>query len=397
MIIKGRLYDKITQNPITKANIELLGIGGINNFNIQDNGIFEFELELTQIPNINAPEVNNIDLPSKIIITSSNYIPKQISLLTQNGDIKKELGTIGMLNFEEKAKIAEIELKNQTNDVILKAQNITQEPFEKIKVTQRRVISKQISKTQNLIFPILLTLLFSFGVSSINDTSKYTCPNPQILNSNIRRRNNVSRQVNQIFRQIITNALLAYVFIRISTLFKKLNLNISNIPLPLGSPLGVGVPYNLVSKLQGLEDLTEELEKQNKDLSKQLIISLVFLIATLILILLLLRKLDELNQKCVEETGIDTEELVEINPELSSLLGENKKSTNPEDVPVIVNGFTIEVIDFKEVGSINKRQAVAKNSQGVIQLKGEPSFSSNDEILINELEFIIKSQDLKAF
>ena len=47
-------------------------------------------------------------------------------------------------------------------------------------------------------------------------------------------------------------------------------------------------------------------------------------------------------------------------------------------------------------GELTRRQAIAKNTQGIIMLKGDPSFSSNDQILIDELVFYIKQNDLKA-
>ena len=64
-----------------------------------------------------------------------------------------------------------------------------------------------------------------------------------------------------------------------------------------------------------------------------------------------------------------------------------------------INGFTLEVqsIDQSQVGGLTRRQAVGKNPQGVIMIKGDPSFSSNDQILINELAYYIQSNDLKAY
>ena len=38
----------------------------------------------------------------------------------------------------------------------------------------------------------------------------------------------------------------------------------------------------------------------------------------------------------------------------------------------------------------SRRQALARNAQGVILLRGEPSFSSHDQILIDELIFYIQ-------
>ena len=45
---------------------------------------------------------------------------------------------------------------------------------------------------------------------------------------------------------------------------------------------------------------------------------------------------------------------------------------------------------------LKRRRAVARNSQGIIMLQGEPSYSSNDQILIDELVFYIQQNDLKA-
>ena len=43
-----------------------------------------------------------------------------------------------------------------------------------------------------------------------------------------------------------------------------------------------------------------------------------------------------------------------------------------------------------------RRYATATNSQGVVILKGEPSFSAADQILIDELSFYIVQKKLKA-
>ena len=63
-----------------------------------------------------------------------------------------------------------------------------------------------------------------------------------------------------------------------------------------------------------------------------------------------------------------------------------------------VNGFEMNVIavDGETDNELKQRRAVARNAQGVIMLQGEPSYSSNDQILIDELVFYIQQNDLKA-
>ena len=46
--------------------------------------------------------------------------------------------------------------------------------------------------------------------------------------------------------------------------------------------------------------------------------------------------------------------------------------------------------------SLKRRRATATNPSGVVMLRGEYSFSSIDQILIDELVFYIQVNDLKA-
>jgi len=66
--------------------------------------------------------------------------------------------------------------------------------------------------------------------------------------------------------------------------------------------------------------------------------------------------------------------------------------------PVItnVNGFEMGIENEPTTNSLKRRRATARNKQGVVMLKGEWSFSSIDQILIDELVFYIQQNDLKA-
>ena len=89
-------------------------------------------------------------------------------------------------------------------------------------------------------------------------------------------------------------------------------------------------------------------------------------------------------------------ELEEISAELLAIQNQEIEDGNP--VVTNVNGFDMGVqpVPKTEVGSLIKRQAIAKDSKGVIVLKGEPSFSASDQILIDELAFYITNNNLKA-
>ena len=86
----------------------------------------------------------------------------------------------------------------------------------------------------------------------------------------------------------------------------------------------------------------------------------------------------------------------EINAELLAL------SANAEEQGDVkmnnVNGFELSVIKEEKfkVGDQYRRRAIAKNSDGVTILQGEPSFSAEDQILLDELTFYIIQNNLKA-
>lgn len=60
-------------------------------------------------------------------------------------------------------------------------------------------------------------------------------------------------------------------------------------------------------------------------------------------------------------------------------------------------GFTFEIIEVPKTytsQNVNRRYAIARNSNGIETLRGDVSFATNKQILINELKFIIDTQNL---
>ena len=156
--------------------------------------------------------------------------------------------------------------------------------------------------------------------------------------------------------------------------------------------------YSFTAKLQHINDELEKLEEHNKGLNRSILTSLVFLIAGITTAVFILKAIDDMTQKCIEEnpdTEID-EETIAINQELLELAVEQEEDGNP--LIKSVNGFEFSVVtdDKNPVGSLKRRFAIAKDARGIVVLKGEPSFSSSDQILIDELVFYIQQNNLKA-
>ena len=79
-----------------------------------------------------------------------------------------------------------------------------------------------------------------------------------------------------------------------------------------------------------------------------------------------------------------------------SLFLTRQQSNQTSPVITNVNGFTMGVETEVTENPLKRRRAIATNKQNVVMLKGEFSFSSIDQILIDELVFYIQQNNLKA-
>ena len=84
----------------------------------------------------------------------------------------------------------------------------------------------------------------------------------------------------------------------------------------------------------------------------------------------------------------------EISAELLALSIQQTEQTSP--VVVNVNGFSLAIETEPTTNPLKRRRAIAKNKSNIIMLQGEYSFSSIDQILMDELVFYIQVNNLKA-
>jgi hypothetical protein len=200
---------------------------------------------------------------------------------------------------------------------------------------------------------------------------------------------------------IIQNTALAALFLALSLQLKSFQGVISSLAFPLSVPPGVGVPYSLVAALEDIKVILEKFINIGDDIKKALLVSLVFLIISLVIILRYLKLIDELIERCTLESGNNGDgsglSMTEINAGLLALQKQDEEQGSP--LIANVNGFTmsVEVVEKSNVDEYFRRQAIAKNSQGITILKGDPSFSATDQILIDELVFYIEQNNLKAY
>ena len=322
----------------------------------------------------------------------SQYAPFIQALVTQNGEVPEELNIQPLYNIDKAAEIAKDKAVEEINQFV-----ITEiDPYFDIPATflnnLRKSVLKPATVVQTKLLPLAFELMIFFGIAKEEQANQLQskCPSNERLKDIIRKRNSIVKQINNIFIIITANVALAFLFEYLSRFLVGISKIIENLGFPTAVG-GVGIPFSVISKLEGIKEALEKLGDVNKELKKQLIISLIFLIISLIIILRYLKTIDKLIEGC-ESTG----NLVAINAELLALSAQATEQGEPQEK--IVNGFnmSVEVVDKAQVGELPRRQAIAKNSKGIIVLRGEPSFSAEDQILIDELSFYIQINNLKA-
>ena len=374
-----------------------------------DQGYYEFKVKALVI---GEEDEDNTGLEKRelvsildlgLVFNKEGYIPSTTSIITLDNRIKRDINTIGLVNVDKAAEDTKKTINNAIYLAGLKAQQLFLSAIEKIIVARKKSVQNVTNLLTSKLIPLLIGILIIFGISKLSQKNLAKCPSPDQLKEAIRRRNRTVKQINQVFKAVIINTGLATVFIILAAKLKEIRFSIDSLPIPMsvGTPpakdfggLIASVKYSTIAKLQNINDLLEELEEQNKELNKNLLIALAFLIAGLIIARLLLKNIDELVSKCAQDQ-IDSGEIVleELTKEIDQLGDEEEEQIEP-----FINGFDLSVVEVdKEIGSIKRRQAIAKNKDGVIVLKGEPSFSATDQVLIDELAFYIKSNNLKAF
>ena len=434
--ITGRLQDKNTNTPLQGAKV-ILGVNQdflkqtstINNpLSVQENlipnnipvnlndlvfipipgqttrtdkqGNFSIKVRIPIIP-----ENQKTPLIFGLLYSKSGYIPGTQVIINGDKTIKTNLSLTSLTNLTASAKEISQKFNNDIDSAQSTVSTLAMGIFDKIIYAKKFSIGKLVDNIKTKLIPLSISLLLAFGISKLTQSNRKTCPTPDALNNVVRTRNRVVRQLNQLFQAITINTSLALAFTALANVLRGVRLSMDALPAPQATGifpakdfggLTFAQPYSFTAKLQHINDELEKLENSNKETSRATLVSLVFLIAGVTTVILLLKSIDQMTQECAEENGVTNLELEAINQELLDISEEEAEDGNP--VLSNVNGFvfSVETDNQNLVGTLKRRFAVAKDSRGITLLKGEPSFSSSDQILIDELVFYIQQNDLKA-
>ncbi len=349
------------------------------------------------------PPKNQEYLPITAIASVEGYSQSEpIPLVNQDGSLKTDLGWIFLTPIKSELKEQKIKNKNLTEN----QKKIIDDFSSKDYISS--VLKKIFRTIQDRLIPIILDQIAVFGITKFNnlvleniqDIPKTCPPNIEELNKIISKVNKLTKQLNNLYKSVnLINKFLDIPPIvikaaEIATISAEVYVNVqASIPSTVATPIPVGPILIVKDLIEKFKDLIGIL-KQKIGVGN---IQLRLIIEELTKVLTLLSVLDALIQSCAEE--LDENESLTQTSISDELLNSTRQQSNQLS-PVItnINGFEMSVIseDGKTDYDLKRRRAVAKNKAGIIMLKGEPSFSSNDQILIDELVFYIQQNDLKA-
>ena len=414
-LVKGIVVDSITNEPLPGVKVS-------NSLLKRDTTNKKGEFTINH-PNLAGTGLNPSKFPLNFKL--KKYSPTKTTPYTSVGDIKPNLGIITL-------KPTESNLKKEIIEFLRFPDTVTEEY-----VTNDITFDFRIQKTLNvsiddlkaIAIPLVLGLIAAYGVSEVQKLVEQAKISPQV--SEVQNQvSEVQKLVEQaksppqlVFEEIkdiiscppkdeidkiiaTKNKLVKKLSQTLNTIEKTTKalgisqdiINAAQIALPIAegvldavptSVAGVPILFGVITKLQKVVDfLNKNIDKLSYINATTLAI-LTLLKIVLAEVLALLKLLDILTQYCYPNTDQE-----QISAELTALT--IQQSTQLSPVITDVNGFTLNVETEPTTNSLKRRRAIAQNKQNVVMLKGEWSFSSIDQILIDELVFYIQQNNLKA-
>lgn len=365
--IKGTVINEQSQEPIKGAKVSISPIKFVFTDN---NGNFTVTGDI--------PESGSLSMT----VNALGYQFIEPPLYKGDNTLKPDLGVLQLQPIvssltQDKIKSTQLN-KNQIKEISKSKKDLSYYAEEKL--------SNQVNTLKNTLIPSIMTMVAAFGVTKLSDykpeqlpklLDQSFCPTQTELTNLINRKNKLVKQLNNSLKIIDnTTKVLGITGGIIQAL---------EIALKFQVAIAVPVPPAVTEVIKVLDKRISQLKSVNAGILSILVI----LRQVLVQALQLLNLLDTLVQKCYPDAD---QERVAL--ELTALT--TQQSTQLSPVVTNVNGFEMGVETENSPNTLKRRRALARNKQGVVMLKGEWSFSSIDQILIDELVFYIQQNNLKA-
>lgn len=235
------------------------------------------------------------------------------------------------------------------------------------------------------------------GLDTGNPVTPSVCPSPQVLDRVLSIRNNLGTEIENtaVYVNIVDNSLNIVQDLLQGTITTATALTLLKTATSLGVKFTPTVPGAVTALLSDLDDIktlitfktdgTPKLPelKRAVDLGATYISQASSILNT---ILGLLAVIDQVLAFCgrnANPNGENTDNLL------------NKAKTAGID-DTLYKGFAFRIIEEPFSPTVNRKIGQALNSQGIVLLQTEPSFTVDGKVLIEELKLIIDRDNLKA-
>ena len=325
--------------------------------------------------------------PSVIKIKKEGYKTESIPIQKGDGTYKKDLGVIKLTPTQQQLKLDKLKL-SQLSIPEIEFMSLEKKDWKYFLQDQ---LNSQIINVKKTLIPVVISLIAEFGISKAQEMlgekldELKSCPNENKLKEIIKRKNKLVKTLNDILKVIETSLVAAGITQGVIVALDVAVKLLKNTPIPpLTDPSGV-----ISQQKDNNQPKIETILELSKKINGSILSILVVLRQNLVLVLNLLKMLDGLIQDCYPEAGQS-----DLRAELLELTKEQSNQESP--LVTNVNGFEMGVETEGTTSTLKRKRAIARNKQGIVMLKGEYSYSSIDQILIDELSFYIQTNNLKA-
>jgi len=109
-----------------------------------------------------------------------------------------------------------------------------------------------------------------------------------------------------------------------------------------------------------------------------------------------IKKLELLDDKIQTCSPPNTITLPQPSPELVEIAQVEQEAEESPNLSTY-QGFILEIEKVPYSPTVNRIRAVGKNQDGIVLIQTELSFTQVEQIMINELKFVIDRDNLKAY
>jgi hypothetical protein len=228
------------------------------------------------------------------------------------------------------------------------------------------------------------------------------CPNAKELQKIIKAKNNLLKGVTGLQKKAQTYKSSAGRLIQIASTVKTVITIIKQIPTPTaiipGQVGGIGIPISVLNKYSDKLIQLDKLVDKYTNEGNAILSTVDSIIPAIDNVKNRLNSIDIAIQQCSQETALQAD--------LDSILATAQPigNTGANGTPVdslsgepdpkySYKGYTLAILQDPNSPKIApRRYAVAKDGRGVTVLKGQPSFSSSTDVLLDEIKFRIDNQ-----